>query len=287
MGRMMKDFYDKHIVENLEVSESPDDKEKKKGFVVWKLRSILLAFFIVWVLSALVIYPFFGDWEDSGPFGDTFGAINALFSAFAFGGLVYTLFIQRYELSLQRKELEMQRKEVARNGDQLEEQKNIMVEQSFESTFFKLIELHYTIIQTLTSNFGAGRAAVHVKYIELMTPIFDKARINTKEELIAAVNKVVGDPKFSIAHYLNNIVCMLNLIKKYTQTQNHDISDSDYVLILFSQFSKEEQYLLFYFFGCSDDEQIRNLLPQFINVKELYHESPLHYEWLYGSERDS
>ncbi|MGE6664482.1 hypothetical protein [Paenibacillus xylanexedens] len=284
MKKMIQKFYNKYIVENLETNESNQDKDKTKGFVVWKLRSIFLAFFIIWGLSALLIYPFFDDWSERGTFGDTFGAINALFSAFAFGGLVYTLFIQRYELSLQRKELEMQRKEVARNGDQLEEQKNIMIEQSFENTFFKLIELHYTIVQSLSSHTGGGRAAVHGKYVALSSALIN---IETKEQLVSRVNKVVGDPMFSIAHYLNNIVCMLNLIKKHSRNLNQETKDSEHAVILFSQFSKEEQYLLFYYFGCAEDERVRDLLPQFINVQELNHDAPLHYEWLYGSKRNN
>lgn len=112
-------------------------KKQDKPNVIVNFKAILLGFLVIWCLSGVIIYYAFSEWSDRGTFGDMFGAINALFSAFAFGGLVYTLFIQRYELSLQRKELEMQRLEVARNGDQLEQQKNVMIQQSFENTFLK------------------------------------------------------------------------------------------------------------------------------------------------------
>ena len=49
-----------------------------------------------------------------GSFGDSFGAINSLFSGLAFAGIIYTILLQRKELSLQRKELTDTRKELAR-----------------------------------------------------------------------------------------------------------------------------------------------------------------------------
>lgn len=39
-------------------------------------------------------------------FGDSFGALNALFSGLAFAGLIVTLIMQKDELSMQREELD-------------------------------------------------------------------------------------------------------------------------------------------------------------------------------------
>lgn len=55
---------------------------------------------------------FFGDWAKSGTFGDTFGALNALFSGLAFAGVIVTILIQRNELNNQRIELQLQRTEM-------------------------------------------------------------------------------------------------------------------------------------------------------------------------------
>lgn len=49
------------------------------------LKSIFFGFFIIWALLGVLIYLFIPQVE-RGTFGDMFGAINALFSAFAFGG---------------------------------------------------------------------------------------------------------------------------------------------------------------------------------------------------------
>lgn len=86
------------------------DKKNKK-----KQRTFMLTFSLViiglWLLSILITHLFVSP-ENRGVFGDSFGGINALFSGFAFLGIIYTIFLQRNELRLQRKELKMTRNEL-------------------------------------------------------------------------------------------------------------------------------------------------------------------------------
>ena len=76
----------------------------------WKLATfvflIMAAFFAIssWLLP---------DLAERGQFGDSFGAVNALFSGLAFAGLISALFLQRNELQLQREELRLTRNELA------------------------------------------------------------------------------------------------------------------------------------------------------------------------------
>jgi len=42
-------------------------------------------------------------WTERDQFGDMFGALNALFSGLAFGGIIYTIRQQKEELELQRR----------------------------------------------------------------------------------------------------------------------------------------------------------------------------------------
>jgi membrane protease YdiL (CAAX protease family) len=55
--------------------------------------------------------------ERAGQFGDTFGLVNAMFSALAFAGILYTLHLQRRELELQRTEMRRARGEAKRTAD--------------------------------------------------------------------------------------------------------------------------------------------------------------------------
>ena len=47
----------------------------------------------LWTLSAVALYFALPNWETRGAFGDTFGAVNALFSGLAFGGILVALFV--------------------------------------------------------------------------------------------------------------------------------------------------------------------------------------------------
>jgi hypothetical protein len=80
-----------------------------------KLYILLGLVAFVWGLSYVLIYCFV-DKTDRGTFGDTFGAINSLFSGLAFAGIIYTILLQRRELELQRKELIETRKELERSA---------------------------------------------------------------------------------------------------------------------------------------------------------------------------
>ena len=74
----------------------------------------------IWIVGAVVTHLWAGTFfSEVNPndnrkalFGDSFGAVNALISAFAFAGLIVAFIIQRYELRLQWKELKNTRDEL-------------------------------------------------------------------------------------------------------------------------------------------------------------------------------
>jgi hypothetical protein len=68
--------------------------------------SILL--YLTWPVSELSI-------NKSGVFGDSFGALTALFSGLAFGGMIVTILLQSKELKLQRYEIRKSREEFRRS----------------------------------------------------------------------------------------------------------------------------------------------------------------------------
>lgn len=67
---------------------------------------------ILIVVYALVIFTTINQPEERGTFGDMFGAINALFTGFAFAGVIVTILMQQKELKLQREEMKLQREEM-------------------------------------------------------------------------------------------------------------------------------------------------------------------------------
>ena len=106
---------------------------------------ILIVVIAVWAGSGWYLY----DLDDRGSFGDMFGAVNALFSGLAFVGVIYAILLQGEELSLQRKELELTRNELSGQKNEMELQNKTLLKQSFENTFFQLLNQHQTIINSI------------------------------------------------------------------------------------------------------------------------------------------
>ncbi len=82
---------------------------------------------LLWLAALFLIPSFIEDPELRGQFGDSFGAVNALFSGLALAGIVLTLIMQRQELALQREELKLTREEMKRSSDALNSQVDLMV----------------------------------------------------------------------------------------------------------------------------------------------------------------
>jgi hypothetical protein len=73
---------------------------------------IAVGLVVISIAFPFIVNHFFSNWQTSGTFGDTFGALNALFSGLAFAGVIVTILIQKSELENQRTELQLQRTEM-------------------------------------------------------------------------------------------------------------------------------------------------------------------------------
>ena len=170
----------------------------------------------VWIIGAIVTYAwadwfFVGDRENidnnKAIFGDSFGAVNALISAFAFGGMIVTFFFQRYELKLQRKELEAQRME-------FNQQNQTLGLQRFENTFFNMLNLQQEIIAGLElqikKKIGDDRVTVSEKGREVFEIIFKSVK---NEIQVYGINSYNESTKISILdHYFRHFYTILDFI---------------------------------------------------------------------------
>lgn len=107
---------------------------------IWILIGSMAFVLSVWGLSWLLISHLIEP-DDQGPFGDQFGAVNALFSGLAFAVLIYTMRLQSTELALQREELESTREVLIGQETQLRDQTALLRKQRIEDTFFKALDL--------------------------------------------------------------------------------------------------------------------------------------------------
>ena len=61
---------------------------------------LVITVFFVWAVSIPAVFLLYPKLSDASSFGDMFGAVNALFSALAFAGVVYALILQDNETRL-------------------------------------------------------------------------------------------------------------------------------------------------------------------------------------------
>jgi len=120
---------------------------------------------LVGTLVVLAAWIAVGWWlplaaDDRGPWGDGFGGVNALFSGLALAALVVTLLLQWQELQLQREDLAATREELAGQRAALESQNDLIRLQSFEATFFRLLELHATERARFASEAATGQPGI-------------------------------------------------------------------------------------------------------------------------------
>lgn len=87
-----------------------------------KFDRLIIGVLVIWLATPIAAYFIFDNWTERGQFGDVFGSANALFSGFAFVGLIYTIWLQRNELEMQRDELKLQREEMIASRAELANQ---------------------------------------------------------------------------------------------------------------------------------------------------------------------
>lgn len=160
-----------------------------RRLLVWLRNNLLCTMFVMVLVLylanfCLIFFPY--DENTRGTFGDQFGAVNALFSGFAFAGLIYTIILQRKDLKLQRRdlklqrrdllyqrkelelnrkelkltrmELELTRKEMENQTSEFEQQNKTLKIQRFENTYFNMLSQFQEVVNNLkvSKNFYGG-----------------------------------------------------------------------------------------------------------------------------------
>lgn len=146
------------------------NQEKDRLAVLWWMFVVIG---LIWIGSYIIISMNFTK-EDRGPLGDTFGAINSLFSGLAFCGIIYTIMLQRKELRLQREELANTRSELKRSADAQEETKKQMERQANNLKISAMLSALSTLaqfykkqaIEELNSGVGYGNYEEYLRKSE-------------------------------------------------------------------------------------------------------------------------
>lgn len=231
----------------------------KKHIGLWWLLAICFLLFDL----MLFISRFFADKPNE--FGDSAGAANGLFSAFAFAGVVYAIFLQKNELELQREELIQTREELKGQKHEFEQQNETLKRQRFENTFFNMLSLQQEIVSGLEyrnqkkeeyalDQFGRpeykyiehqkkGREVFSFLYLEEFF-MYEKDKRGLYNYLKLHENEF--DSLFAIVifdHYFRHLYRII----KFVDEANFSLEDKyQYTSIVRAQLSPYELLLLFY-----------------------------------------
>ena len=173
---------------------------------LWAILAIVILAVVIllfWtnVFNFLVhIFPF-KEIATLGQYGDSFGALTAIFTAAAFVVLCWTLIAQQEELRLQREEMKKSR-------EIFDEQKKVMALQLFETTLFHLLQQHHQILSSYSLSSLKGIHAL-------------RAGINNKIRVTRA-----GSMETFYTSFINEIFVLQNLYYNVCSLIEHVENDA-------------------------------------------------------------
>jgi hypothetical protein len=210
----------------------------------------------IFALTALAVAIFCGAvaWfmycADNGnvSFGDAFQGLSALFSGWAFIGLIYTALLQKRELTLQKRDLELTRDELEGQRKALDAQSATFKKQSFEDTFFRLLSAQGEIVNSTSLYFSGSQYTAHGRdcfttFYQNLRDRYSAEAANTWEEerVSVAYLKFYSDRQAKVGHYFRNLYTLVKFVDR------SDVSDKKfYTNIVRAQLSSHELLLLFY-----------------------------------------
>ena len=209
------------------------------------LAACIVGYFIVYFLT------FFSP--KSNELGDTAGIANGLFSALAFAGVIYTIFLQKKELGLQREELKCTRAELAGQKEEMKMQNNTLKKQRFENTFFSMLSLQQELLNNIRLKGRAQDVCVELvghaaeENVDISgRDVFDfiyKKRIQ-KEITKSGITGYAKYEKITMFdHYYRHLY---RIIKFISLSNLADSEQYEYTSIVRAQLSDCELLMLFY-----------------------------------------
>lgn len=199
----------------------------------------------------------------SGTLGDSFGALNALFTGFGFMGLLVTIFLQREDLKLTREELSETRQEI-------KIQSKTFQQQQFEESFYRLLTLYKENLSTLSvvNPLSAHEKSYGIEALSVFLGKFDSAwrkhnnhkfseGIEEQEEYVYLLFQTCRAVFIQQGRYLATFIALLALIENDSPMPERKES---YLAILSSQLTVYElKYLFYQSFIMTDAASIRAL----------------------------
>jgi hypothetical protein len=139
---------------------------------------LFLGVLALWTATPFVIFYFYSQPADAGPFGNLFGSINALFSGLAFAGLIYVVLLQRRELEFQRLELQATREEMKLARIEAERSASAQEAAARLSAITTLVEHFRSRIQQIQSSLRVQDASLRAGFRERDPTAEEQSELN-------------------------------------------------------------------------------------------------------------
>lgn len=256
----------------MSIETGKTDSDRDEGLSLWRILPWVFAAIIVgWLVVFLVFYGL-----TNSKYDESFNGANSLFSALAFGGVITAIFLQRRELELQRWELIDTRAVLQKQQEQLEAHTQAFEKQNFESTFFSLINLHHTIVNSMTvrsfDDERHGRDCFELLYKNLMerhTTVKHHHSVypSGKDEealLETAYSDFYQQRQSVIGHYFRNLYNIVRFVKESRIKDKYF-----YIRLVRSQLSVFELSILFYNCISSPGKGFKPLVEEFALLKTV------------------
>ena len=260
------------------MSKTADDSEKVRWWP-WLIGVIVVYigyWYIIWISG------WFSELE-KGKFGDTFGALNALFAGLAFAGVIYAILLQQRELKLQREELELQRKELEDTRAEIRGQKETLQKQNFESSFFQLLNLHSEIVNSIVIPRGnvfqrdyiefSGRGCFGYLLENLRNRL--KEAIDKNRSKTEVFNDTYEDKFFSIfqthiGHYFQHLDNVIKFAQEHEFFDEKEFKEKKrYTNFIRAQLSSNELGILFYHGLSARGAKFKDLVEQYALFEDM------------------
>lgn len=238
------------------------DNHQKANLILkialWASILILpLLIFFLWKSPFSIDVPI--DHGKFGTFGDFIGGVFG--SAWALAGVVLfyialkdqkediglnrdALEKQVTALEVQTKEFQLQHKELAETRKVFTEQSNILKKQSFESTYFSLIDLYQKLVADLNSQSKSGKYFSElVEEITIKSNVDATTPIQTHQNIKETFLDIYNHKNHELSHYYKTL---FRIVKIIDESMIDDHEKLFYIKILRSQLSENELLALYY-----------------------------------------
>jgi hypothetical protein len=266
-------------------NETPPKKEDLSRLEKW-INGIAIGFAITGILVLIIAVALFKHGENidysltikSNKFSEfgsfISGSVGVIWSFVSVLLFYLALRLQRKDLNMQRIELEGQRK-------QMEKQNETLSLQQFENTFFQLLNVHNSMVQSIDF---LEYTQIHYEGIYYFKHVYSRVDTYTDEDMQKYGNKEVRNDlveryqktyeqyKHLLSRYFTNLYQILNFIDKATISDKYTYSS-----ILRAQLSLGELGLIFCHFVIWDPmSKTKQLIEKYTIFKYMDKNTPIY-----------